>query len=212
MNNFIILFNKKLKFGYISATTTTTPRPLPIVKPICFKLLHFPILFKIAQHKHICPEYSYLYYPQHYGNSVPLRYQQQLSNDATVKPIKYRQSFPQPVFYRPTTVQIDENSRFTRRQNYEQAFNFRTTTAPPQVFNFRPSNQKYQRSTAAHPVHFSVKFTHAFSSISLNYPATPETPQDMELANVLQDYSEGDYPAMPIADPIVKLDFFRSAQ
>ena len=184
---------------------------MPTVKPICLKLIHFPILFKIAQHKHICPEYSYSYYPQLYGNSVPLRFQQQLSiGDATVKPIKYRQSFPHPVVFRPTKAQTDYTQIFTRRQNYEQAFNFKTTTAVPQVFNFRPSNQKYQRLTTKpdRPINYSFKYTHIFTGISLNYRAvTPETPNDVELANILQQFSEVDYPAEPIADPIVKLDF-----
>jgi hypothetical protein len=174
---------------------------VPYIKPICLKLVHYPILFKIAKSKCICPEYHVLYYPQlhpqlpqiypqfpQYYPQIPFQLQQPLKTQvSTAKPIKQRLTTPDLV-YRP--VKTKENFTEVEIATNHQAFNFRPTTTAPQIFNFRVTAPKYQKHTeTAKPqslVSFgsisavsAVSFTKAFTGYSLNYhPSTPPGPTE----------------------------------
>lgn len=182
---------------FISATTTTTTTLRPpqaiTIKPICLKLLQYPLLLKVAKWKCICPEYHH-YYQQPYQPII-----QQLK--LTTKPIKYRRTFAQPIVYRPTKAQASTGQKFKptstlanifnfaqtpssaqssnlvlntfpsqsfnfhQTLSLEQVFNFRPTPPPAQVFNFRPTIPKYQEIS-----NHTLK-----PQFHLNFPSDPVT-------------------------------------
>jgi hypothetical protein len=203
---------------------------VPYIKPFCLKLVHYPILFKIAKSKCLCPEYHVLYYPQIYPQvqpqlpqfypQIPLQVQQPLKVQAsTEKPSKQRLTIPDLV-YRP--VKTKDSFTEVEVATNHQAFNFRPTTKTPQIFNFRVTAPKYQKHTeTAKPQSlvsfgsfvavFAASSTKTFRGYSLNYhPTTPPAPtkqRGSEALNV-QPFGVQDFMEVPIApaNPVVKLD------
>jgi hypothetical protein len=116
------------------------------------KLLHYPLLFKVAKWKCICPDY-HQFYVQPYPHAV----QQQFNyyQPAGV-PLQIRQTYAQPLVYRPTKSYAQVEKYRQSVQTVGQAFNFRPTTTKPQPFNFRPTAPKLQQlysNVTARPYH-----------------------------------------------------------
>lgn len=132
----------------------TTPAPPPI-KPICFKLSHYPLLWKLAKWKGLCPHQlptppelplPYFYkdqYQQHeiYLQQLEKEYQSQKQQRPQVKPPRIQhqhehQGHSHQFQSQPNKIAQNENLEFELKpQNQQQQFG-------NQAFEQLPDNQQ----------------------------------------------------------------------